>query len=250
MIRPLILVTNDDGVASPALGALAEALLPLGEVHVVAPDREQSAVGHGISMHRPLRATAIREHWHSVDGTPADCVLLAIRVLLPRPPDLVASGINNGGNLGDDVTYSGTVGGAYEGMLLGSNAIAFSAVTARPLHTDAAAAAAASIARNVLENGLPPNVMLNVNIPDVPHEQFAGVAITRQGVRRYEDDILRREDPRGRAYYWIGGQGIHEDSPGTDIEAINQGKISITPLHRDLTDFDALEGLAARGFHV
>ncbi len=240
MQSPLILVTNDDGVASPALEVLATSLADLGEVWVFAPDREQSAVGHGVSLHRPLRAKSVRERWYMIDGTPADCVLLAVRALLPSRPSVVVSGINTGPNLGDDVTYSGTVAGAYEGMLLGFPSIAVSNGGYEPTDYATAGKCARRIVRDVMDRGLPTDTVLNVNVPDVPYEELKGIRITRQGLREFDDEIVVRQDPRGNAYYWIGG--LHIDSvghPGTDMEAVKQGYVSVTPLHRNLTNADA-----------
>jgi 5'-nucleotidase len=243
--RPLILVTNDDGVRAPGLAALAEALAELGEVWVFAPDRQQSAVSHSVSLHRPLRLHEVGERWFMVDGTPVDCVMLAIRDRLPRRPVLVVSGVNNGANLGDDVTYSGTVAGAYEGMLLGIPAIAVSDVSYTPEHFDTAAQFAAKLGRNVIERGLPADTVLNVNVPDLPYDQLQGVSHTFLGRRHYEDAIISRVDPRGQTYYWIGGTlPDHEPEPGTDVEAIAQGRVSVTPLHRDLTNYESLRQFA------
>jgi len=244
---PLFLVTNDDGIHSPGIEALAAALADLGEVWVFAPDREQSAVGHGISIHRPLRATEVRDRWYAIDGTPTDCVLLAVREMLPRPPTLVLSGINTGPNLGDDVTYSGTVAGAYEGMLLGFPSIALSNAEYSPTDYTTAGRCSTVIARHVLEHGLPTDTVLNVNIPNVPYSELAGVRFTRQGLREFDDEIVVREDPRGVKYYWIGGYRpnsvVH---PGTDVEAIEHRFVSVTPLHRDLTNFASLDILKKR----
>lgn len=242
---PLILVTNDDGIRAPGLAALASALEALGEVWVFAPDRQQSAVSHSVSLHRPLRVHEIGERWFMVDGTPVDCVMLAIRDLLPRRPALVLSGVNNGANLGDDVTYSGTVAGAYEGMLLGVPSIAVSDVSYSPVHLDTAARIAAKLSAAVLERGLPPDTVLNVNVPDVAYEQLKGIDHTSMGRRHYEEAIIRREDPRGQTYYWIGGTlSDPELVPGTDIEAISHGKVSVTPLHRDVTNYESLKRFA------
>lgn len=236
MSRPLILVTNDDGVRAPGLRLLAEALAPLGEVAVYAPESQQSAVGHSVSLHKPLRVNGLEPGWHMVDGTPTDCVMLAVRSLLGRRPDLVVSGVNPGANLGDDVTYSGTVAGAFEGMLLGLPAIAVSDVSYRPVHLGTAAQVGARVAAYVLEHGLPEDTVLNVNVPDVPFAALQGVAVTRMGRRNYHDEIVRREDPRGGAYYWIGGdEPAHVRESGTDFEAIEQDKVSVTPLQRDIT---------------
>ncbi len=251
MIRPLILVTNDDGVEAPALQILADVLGDLGEVWVFAPDREQSGVGHGISLHRPLRVEEVRERWFTIDGTPTDCVLLATRQFLDRKPDLVLSGINSGPNLGDDVTYSGTVAGAYEGMLLGIPSIALSNASYDSTDYQTAARCGVLLARHVLENGLPKDTVLNVNVPNVPYEELEGIAITRQGLRKFEGEIIRREDPRGKPYYWIGGyrpKGVIH--PGTDIEAIEHNQVSVTPLHRNITNLDAFEALKARNIQL
>lgn len=239
--KPLILVTNDDGIRAPGIQYLAEALAEVGQVEVYAPEGQQSAVGHGVSLHRPLRVSTIAPGWHMVDGTPTDCVMLAVRSLLGRKPDLVVSGVNAGANLGDDVTYSGTVAGAFEGMLLGVPSIAVSDVSYKPQRQDTAAQVAARVARYVLNNGLPEDTTLNVNVPDVGYEDLKGLAITRMGRRSYQDDIVRREDPRGGVYYWIGGdEPTHIMESGTDFEAIEAGKVSITPLHRDVTYHAAL----------
>lgn len=244
MPKPLILVTNDDGIRAPGLAMLAAAMEPLGDVYVYAPDRQQSAVGHGVSLHKPLRVTETADRWFMVDGTPADCVMLAVRSLLARRPDLVVSGINPGANLGDDVTYSGTVAGAYEAMLLGLPGIAFSDVSYSPHHVETAARVATAIAAHVLAHPLPPETALNVNVPDLPYADLQGVAVTRMGRRNYQDEIVRREDPRGGAYYWIGGaEPDHFMEPGTDFEAIEARKVSVTPLHRDLTHHAAFREL-------
>lgn len=248
MAKPLILVTNDDGIRAPELAALVEALDEVGEVHVYAPEREQSAVGHGISLHRPLRVTKVRDNWYMVDGTPSDCVMLAVRSFMSRRPDLLVSGINPGANLGDDVTYSGTVAGAYEGMLLGLPSFAISDVRYAPVHVESAARFAVRLARHTLEEGLPPDTMLNVNVPDLPYEAISGVSITRMGRRHYEDEIIERRDPRGGAYYWIGGaEPGHVKESGTDFDAIEKDAISITPLYRDVTNHSELAGFVQRG---
>lgn len=236
MTKPLILVTNDDGIRAPGLALLAEAMAEVGEVSIFAPEGQQSAVGHGVSLHKPLRVTEIAPGWHMVDGTPTDCVMLAVRALLGRRPDLVVSGVNPGANLGDDVTYSGTVAGAYEGMMLGIPSIAVSDVSYVPQHMATAARVAARLGRYVLEQGMPEDTTLNVNVPDVPFEALQGVAITRMGRRSYQDEIIQREDPRGRLYYWIGGaEPTHVAEEGTDFEAIGKMMVSVTPLHRDIT---------------
>ena len=244
---PLILVTNDDGIHAAGLRALADTLSALGRVVVYAPDSQQSAVGHGVTLRRPLRVTRVAPDRHMVDGTPTDCVMLAVRGLLEHRPDLVVSGINAGANLGDDVTYSGTVAGAFEGMLLGIPAVAVSLVGTGETHFDTAARATLEICRNILTDGLPPDVMLNMNVPDVPPEQLNGMAVTSLGRRNYQDEIVIRTDPRGVPYYWIGGANPdHYPMPGSDFEAIEQRRVSITPLSRDLTARDVLARLADR----
>ena len=244
MIEPVILLTNDDGIHAPGLALLAGAVAGLGQVRVYAPDREQSAVGHGVSLHKPLRVVEIREHWFTVDGTPTDCVVLAARSLLGRRPDLVISGVNMGANLGDDVTYSGTVAAAFEGMLQGVPSFAISNISHAPKHLDAAAAFARHLAGRLIEDGLPRDTALNVNVPDLPYEELTGARITRLGRRNYQDEIVIRRDPRGGTYYWIGGaHPTHETEPGTDFEAIEANAISITPLCRDLTYHEVLDEL-------
>jgi 5'-nucleotidase len=179
-----------------------------------------------------------------VDGTPTDCVMLAVRGLLPRRPMLVASGINSGANLGDDVTYSGTVAGAYEGMLLGLPAFSISNVGYQPRFWDPAGRVAARMGAYILKNGLPPEVMLNVNVPDCPEAQLTGLSVTRMGRRNYQDEIVERKDPRGGRYFWIGGAlPDHYAEPGTDFAAIEENRVSVTPLCRDITAHGCLEGL-------
>jgi 5'-nucleotidase len=240
--KPLILVTNDDGFQAPGLKALAESLDALGEVHVVAPDREQSAVGHSLTLHRPLRITEIDPRTTSVEGTPTDCVLLAYYRILPRKPAIVLSGINLGPNLGDDITYSGTVSAALEAVLLGLPAIAVSiGREGRKIHYDVAARFALKLSRKVLREGLPKETLLNVNLPNLPADKIRGVAITRQGRRSYDDVIVEKVDPRGRPYFWIGnGKPRWTETTGTDIQAIRADKISITPIHLDLTNHVAI----------
>lgn len=248
MNEPLILVTNDDGITAPGIAALVEGLTPLGRVVVYAPDRQMSAVSHGVSLERPLRVGEFRPDWYQVDGTPTDCVMLAVRDLLGARPALVASGVNIGANLGDDVTYSGTVAGAYEGMLLGIPAIAFSNVSYEPGHFETCGRVAREVAERVLAHGLPPDTMLNVNVPDLPYEELAGTSVTRMGRRHYEDEIVKRADPRGKTYYWIGGAApAHHHEAGTDFDAIRQNRVSVTPLRRDMTDHGMISKLAAWG---
>jgi 5'-nucleotidase len=234
---PPILVSNDDGYLAEGLVALAEAMAPLGEVWVVAPDREQSAASHSISLHRPLRIKQIKPRWFAIDGTPTDCSYVAINHLMKeRRPQLMVSGINHGPNLADDVTYSGTVAAAIEASLLGVPAIAFSLVTRRRFDFKVAARFAQGLAQAALQSSPPSRMLLNVNIP-------AGIekpryAITRLGKHSYGYDVVENVDPRGRKYYWIGGSEYqHEDIPGSDCNAVLQERlISVTPLHLELTD--------------
>lgn len=243
---PAILVTNDDGIHSEGLRALAEALAPVGEVTVVAPDRERSAAGHALTLHRPLRASEVAPRWHRVDGTPTDCVTLAIMGMLKSRPRLVVAGINLGTNLGDDVTYSGTVSAAMEGTLLGIPAFAISQAGGAPFDFTAAAAFARRLAALLLEQGLPPDTLLNVNVPAVPPGSIRGVALTRQGRRAYRESIVEKLDPRGKTYYWIGGSEPEWERLGdSDYDAVMAGKISVTPLHLDLTHYEALRALRA-----
>ena len=247
-VPPLILVANDDGIHSEGIAALADAVRHLGEVVVVAPDREQSACSHSLTLHRPLRVHPRGPARWAVDGTPTDCVNLAVSGILPRRPNLVLSGINTGANLGDDVTYSGTVSAAMEGTLLGIPSIAVSLIGQHDFVYDDAAAFAARLASWVLTSGLPADTLLNVNVPQLANrERPRGVALTRMGRRRYGDAIVEKVDPRGKKYYWIGAAELDfEDVEGTDYVAVRDGYISVTPIHLDLTNyrsFDALRGL-------
>lgn len=239
------LLSNDDGIQSEGLRTLAMALAEVGEVFVVAPDRERSAASHAISLHRPLRIHEIADRWWSVDGTPSDCVYLAVHHLLKdRRPDVVVSGINYGANLADDVTYSGTVAAAMEAALLGIPAIAISLAARDRFDFRPAARFAAALAPVVAERGLPPGMLLNVN---VPRDGGSGYRITRLGKRRYTSEVVQSVDPRGRPYFWIGGtETTHVDIPGSDCNAVfGENLISVTPLHLDLTDYRILEELRA-----
>lgn len=238
-----ILITNDDGIHAPGIQSLAAALRKVGDVAVVAPDRERSAVGHALTLHHPLRAFQMGPDIYSVDGTPTDCVNLGIHNLISFKPDIVVSGINRGGNLGDDVTYSGTVSAAMEATLMGIPAFAVSLVTeGMGNHYDVAAAFAARLACEVFSRGLPPDTFLNVNVPDLPEKELLPPRITCQGKRRYEGLILDKIDPRGRKYYWIGsGEQTFLDMDGTDYHAVSRGHISVTPLQPDLTNYASLQ---------
>lgn len=238
-----ILVTNDDGIHAPGITALARALEKIGEVAVVAPDRERSAASHALTLHHPLRAEKIAPGRFAVDGTPTDCVNLGIHSLLDFHPDLVVSGINRGANIGDDVTYSGTVAAALEATLMGIPAFAVSLATLKPdADYSAAAEFASRLAQQVLANGLPPDTFLNVNVPNVAPGELKSAIVTVQGKRRYEGTIVDSVDPRGRSYYWIGTADLDfHDTKGTDFHAIKRGHVSVTPLHLDLTNHNALK---------
>jgi 5'-nucleotidase len=240
--RVVILVCNDDGIQAAGLRALEVALAPLGEVWVVAPDREQSATSHSLSLLRPLRVDEVGPRRLAVDGTPTDCVNLAINGMLPERPALVLSGINHGGNLGDDITYSGTVSAAMEATLLGVPSIAVSLVmNGRTADFGPASTFAARLAALVLRRGLPRDTLLNVNVPDRPVSEIRGYVVTRQGKRRYGDAIVEKVDPRGKKYYWIGGTDLgFVPAEGTDCVAVESGYISLTPLHLDLTNYGSI----------
>ena len=239
-MKPKILVTNDDGYFSEGIAALSESLASVGEVFVVAPASEQSATAHSITLTRPLRVRQLEERKYSVDGTPTDCVLLAITKILPVRPDIVVSGINHGANLGDDVTYSGTVAGALEASIFRLPGIAVS-LTAREGDFTHAANFAADLTARVLRDGLPEGTILNVN---VPLGEIRGARLTHQGMASATPDIIEGVDPRGRGYYWIGVQKVSwKEDPDSDFAAIGAGLVSITPLRTDLTDYRTLEAL-------
>jgi 5'-nucleotidase len=236
-----ILVTNDDGIHSEGLHALADALKAVGDVVVVAPDREQSSVAHALTMHRPLRVERIRENTYAVDGTPVDCVLLGAHLLQPERPVMIASGINKGENMGEDVLYSGTVSAALEGTIMGIPSFAISLVSRQDFKFRGAAEFALRVARFIEKNGLPKDTLLNINVPNLETDQIQPFRITRQGRRIYGDVVYEKTDPRNRKYYWIGGNDLSfEREEGTDFEAVSHGCVSITPLHPDLTSSSCL----------
>jgi 5'-nucleotidase len=250
-----ILVTNDDGVQAPGLLALAEAMRPLGRVSVVAPDRNWSIAGHAKTLSRPLRVNEVRladgSQALSCDGAPSDCVALALMGLLDEKPDLVVSGINPTANMGDDITYSGTVANAMEAAISGLPAVAVSVdgldSSCKTVEFAAAAHFGRRVVQQVIDNGLPLRVYLNVNVPCLPLGEILGCVVTRQGKRLYFDELIKRIDPFGRPYYWIGG-----DPPGgegeadTDVGALAAGYVSITPLQLDLTEHHEIENLSRR----
>lgn len=245
-----ILLTNDDGIYAAGIHALLPVLAELGEVSIVAPDRERSATGHGITVHQPLRVEqyCIPDStvcaW-MVDGTPADCVKIAIQALLPVKPDLVVSGINLGSNLGTDVLYSGTVSAAVEGVILGVPSVAVSLTEFKNADFSCAAQTAKGLIIKMLKNGLPPNTLLNINVPPGQAKDLKGVAVTKLGNRQYENTFERREDPRGRVYYWLGGEIADvANDPDSDIKAVEDGYISVSPVHFDLTNYRIMNQLA------
>jgi 5'/3'-nucleotidase len=237
-----ILVTNDDGILAPALMRLREALAPLGDVTIIAPDRNQSATSHSLTLHRPFRIHRHEDGVYSVDGTPTDCVVAAWYGLLDTPPDVVVSGVNHGPNMGEDVFYSGTVAAAIEGSLQGALAIAASLVTRAPSDFVDAARFVAALTRIAAEKGLPRRSLLNVNLPHRAWSEVQGVRVTRLGSRTYRDTLIRKVDPRGLDYYWIGGEDpVWEPQDGTDFHAVDAGYVSVTPMRLDLTDDGSMD---------
>ncbi|UCF89531.1 MAG: 5'/3'-nucleotidase SurE [bacterium] len=241
----LILVTNDDGVYAPGILALSGALGEVGRVVVAAPDRERSAASHSLTLNQPLRIEKLDHDRYAIDGTPTDCVHLAVNVILEgAKPDLLVSGINRGGNMGQDVTYSGTVWAALEGNLMGIPSFAISLVDDRYADYRPAAIFAARTARWIAENGLPEDTILNINVPDDPEQDLDKYLFTSQGYNRFSESVIRKEDPRGKSYYWIGGERLpFRGSPETDVGAVAGGYISVTPLHADMTNYGELESL-------
>ena len=238
----MILVTNDDGVHSPGIHVLAKRLKALDDVVIVAPDRERSAAGHSMTLHRPLLIEQVRPGVYSVNGTPTDCVNIAVKGLLSQVPRLVVSGINKGPNMGDDVTYSGTVAGAIEARILGVPSFAISLAARSDFRFGDAAQVALQVARHVLNEGEAEGTLLNVNVPNLPVADLKGTAVTRLGKRIYHQMTVERMDPRGKKYYWIGGgEPEWEHEQGTDFDAVDRGMVSITPLHLDLTDYAAFD---------
>jgi 5'-nucleotidase len=239
---PRILVTNDDGIYSEGIRKLAEVCREHGDVTIVAPDREQSAASHALTLNRPLRLLQIQEDEWIVDGTPTDCVNLAVlKLFRDARPDLVVSGINFGPNLGDDVTYSGTISAAFEGALLSIPSIAFSALVGEHFSFDRCAELAGELVRIALIEHRDPSIVLNVNFPV---GEFAGVRVSKLGRRIYSEGVIERLDPRGRKYYWIGGEPpVWHPGEGTDFDAVQSGFVSITPLHLDLTHHQSIPRL-------
>jgi 5'-nucleotidase len=245
----IILISNDDGIHAEGIVALERSLAALAEIYTVAPEREQTSMSHALTLHRPLRVREVDANRLAIDGTPTDCVKLALTGLLPVRPDLVVSGINKGPNLGDDIIYSGTVSAALEGALLGVPAIAVSLVTFERFDFKVAAEFTAALVQRVQQQGIPSEMLLNVNVPALPREQIKGWRFTRQGKRHYSENIVERVDPRGKKYYWIGGDdlGFAKDD-GTDCMAVHEGYISVTPLQVDMTNYKSLSDQPVTNF--
>ncbi len=239
-----LLLSNDDGYQADGLATLALSLADLAEITVVAPDRNQSGASHSLTLESPLRVHKTREGIHYVNGTPTDCVHLAITGLLEQEPDMVIAGINHGANLGDDVLYSGTVAAAVEGRFLGLPAIAVS-LTGEHRHFDTAGQAIRTLFQHLVGAPLPPDTILNVNVPDVPFGELRGFRATRLGYRHRAERVVEARDPKGRRIYWVGAAGPGQDAgPGTDFHAIEHGYVSVTPLKLDLTDRPRVELIA------
>ncbi len=239
-----ILLSNDDGYQAPGLKALADALAPLAEIVVVAPERNRSGASNSLTLEYPIRAERADNGFIRVDGTPTDCVHLAITGLLEEEPDMVIAGINAGANMGDDVLYSGTVAAATEGRFLGLPAIAISMNSHDPHHYDTGARVAAELVRRLQRQPLDPDSIINVNVPDLPFDQLRGYRVTRLGHRHKAEPVVRSTDPRGRTIYWVGPAGAEQDAgPGTDFHALRHDCVSLTPLQVDLTRHSAMGGL-------
>ena len=248
-----ILISNDDGCQAPGIHCLANALSKIAEITVVAPERDRSGASNSLTLDNPIRANYLENGYISVDGTPTDCVHLAITGLLDQEPDMVISGINAGGNLGDDVLYSGTVAAAMEGRFLGLPAIAVSLVTnildakaqePEPAihHFETAAMVVLELIERLRKHPLPGDTILNVNVPDIPREDIKGIEVTRLGHRHKSEPVIKSKDPRGRPIYWVGPPGKEQDAgDGTDFNAVRSGKVSVTPIHVDLTQYSLLE---------
>jgi 5'-nucleotidase len=241
----MILLTNDDGIHSKGIIVLAKALQEIGNIFVVAPDSEQSAVAHSLTLHRPLRVEKIKKNFYAVDGTPADCIHLGVNTILPKKPRLIVSGINKGGNLADDIIYSGTVSAAFEGTLLGIPSFAISLVSRSHFKFDVAARFALRVARYIMRWGLPRNTFLNINVPNLDGKEIRSYKITQQGRLIHNGGgVIEKMDPRGKKYYWIGGgEMVFDKGRNTDVEAISKSYISITPLNLDLTNYSSIREL-------
>ena len=242
----LILVTNDDGIHAPGITALSDALKDHGRVVVAAPDRERSAASHSLTIHHPLRLEEISEDRYAVDGTPTDCIHMAVHVVLDRKPDLLVSGINRGANMGGDITYSGTVWAALEGNLMGIPSFAISLVEVEHSDYGPAARFAVQVCSWIGKYGLPPDTVLNINVPDDPGIAMDQYCITHQGRKRFAESVVEKTDPRQRKYFWIGGAPLPpEGGIETDVGAVARGYISVTPLHGDMTNYSAMDRISS-----
>lgn len=238
----IILISNDDGIFSEGLISLEAALKPLGDIWTVAPEKAQNAVGRSLTLHRPLKVARLSDQRFMINGTPSDCVNLAINGLLPQRPALVVSGINKGGNMADDIPYSGTVAAAFEAAIWGIPALAVSLACRKNFIFGPAARFAAKVASALMQSSLSPDSFLNVNVPDTQGDEITAYKITHQGKSIYEETIEERINPRGEKYYWIGGDGTkYKDIPGSDADAVLKNYASITPVKTDFTDHAALE---------
>ena len=236
------LITNDDGIQSPGLEALVQALSSIAECMVIAPDRDNSAVSHSLTMNRPLRVTKLKDNVYTLDGTPTDCVAIGLNKIVGQKPDLLVSGINPGPNLGDDISYSGTVSAAVEGTMYGIPSLAVSLAGEAPYDFTNAAELAAKLAKQILKQGLPKDTLLNANVPQT--DSIKGIKVTRQGRRLWNNAIQETRDPWGRKHYWIGGGTPSPDSgEDTDVYAVNNGYVSVTPIHLDLTNHRGVDHL-------
>jgi 5'-nucleotidase len=250
--RPKILVTNDDGIFAPGIYALWEAMQEIGDVTIVAPDSEKSAVGHAITITDPIRVEKIQRkngfEGFAVKGTPADCVKIAGRSLMKSPPDIVVSGINSGANVGSNIIYSGTVSAATEGTILGIPSVAISLNSIKGGDMTASQKVAGTVVKKVLENGLPSGILLNVNVPNISEEAIKGYRITKQGKLVFKDRFEKREDPRGKFYYWMKGEIINDTDSESDGYAIQNDYVSITPIHYQLTEESFIKTLESWEF--
>lgn len=239
-----LLLSNDDGVYAKGLSILAKTLRELGRVDVVAPDRNRSGASNSLTLHAPLHIKNLENGMISVEGTPTDCVHLAITGALPEIPDMVVTGINDGPNLGDDVWYSGTVAAAMEGRFLGLPALAVSLAGEQFHYYKTAAKVARQLIKHIIKDFLPKNMILNINVPDLPYNKLKGFEVTRLGTRHRAEPIIRQIDPRGHPIYWVGAAGVEQDAgPGTDFFAVNNQRVSITPLRVDLTCYEVFDQL-------
>lgn len=241
-----ILISNDDGVSAPGIHTLASALASIADIDVIAPDRNRSGASNSLTLLRPLQVKRLDNGYHSVEGTPTDCVHLALTGYFDTVFDMVVSGINDGANLGDDILYSGTVAAAMEGRFLGLPAIAVSMVGSNIKHYETAAIIAKQLVLQLQSHRLPSQTILNVNIPNVPLHEIKGIEITRLGSRHRAEPMIKDTDPRGHSIYWVGPPGAESDAgPGTDFYAVNQGKVSVTPLHLDMTHYKMFDQVAS-----